>query len=150
MLRHHVGSGRRAVIGADWSAHHRPVVAGTWTATVAIRRPGVTQGGFNEETGTYDDPQPYPPHHTGKARVQVEPMFSGERDSAGQEVTVAGYLVVVDRDTSVDTEVGDICKVTAVDDNGDPALVDRELTVSGVAYGSLAWERDLTAIDDLG
>lgn len=138
------------VIPEGWSAHHQPVVAGSWTADVTIRPPGNTQGEFNPATGTYDDPQPHPAHYTGRARVQVEPMFAGDREAGGQQVTVAGYLVVVDRDTSTGTEVGHIVKVTGVDDNGDPALVGRELTVSGVAYGSLAWERDLTCTDDLG
>ena len=142
------------VIPAGWSADHRPVVKGTFTATVAIRHPGGTQGAFDPETGTYPN-TPHPAHYGAgatepNARIQVQPIFSGERDTAGQLVSVAGYLVVVDRDTSTATAVGDICKVTAVDDNGDPSLVNRELTVSGVARGSLAWERDLTCLDDLG
>ena len=137
------------MIPTVWADAHRPTIRGTWTGECTIRRPGGTQGEFDPETGTYPT-VPHDPHHTGKCRVQVQPIFSADRETGGQEVTVAGYLVVVDRDTSTETAVGDICKMTAVDDNGDPALVGRELTVSGVAYGSLAWERDLTAIDNLG
>lgn len=137
------------VIPVDWSAHHRPVVADTWTATVTIRRPGGTQGAFDEATGTYPV-TPYAAHYSGKARIQVQPIFSGERDAAGQVVSVAGYLVVVDLATSDETKVDDVVKITAVDTNGDPSLVNRELTVSGVARGSLVWERDLTCLDDLG
>lgn len=137
------------VIPEGWSAHHQPVVAGTWTAEVEIRAPGGTEGDFDPETGIRET-VPYEPHHTGKARFQVEPIFAADRETGGQQVSVAGYLVVVDRDGSVATEVGHLVKVTGVDENGDPALVGRPLTVTGVAYGSLAWERDLTCIDDLG
>lgn len=137
------------VIPTGWSAHHRPVVEGTWTGTCTIRRPGVVKGDFDEETLTYES-TPHDPHYTGKCRVQVQPIFSGDREAAGQKVTVAGYLVAVDLATSDQTKVDDVVKVTGIDDNGDPTLVGRELTVSGVARGTLAWERDLTAIDDLG
>lgn len=149
MQRHHPGSGRRPVIPSDWSAHHRPVVEGTFTAEVEIREPGGTPGPRDPGTGVVPV-TPHAAHYADGARIQVAPVFSAERDSAGQEITVAGYLVVVNRDTSAQTEVGHVVKVTAVDDNGDPALVDRELTVSGVAYGSLSWERDLICIDQLG
>lgn len=136
------------VIPKDWAAHHRPTVAGTWTATCTIRRPGGTAGDFDEETGKRPI-EPYAAHYDGPCRVQAM-VDAGEREAAGQQVTVAGYLVVVERDTSAETEVGHVVKITAVDDNGHPDLVGRELTVTGVVYGSLAFERDLTCNADLG
>lgn len=137
------------VIPDGWSAHHRPIVAQTFGAAVSIRRPGGTAGDFNETTGvreyTLADP-----HYVGGARIQVQPIMGGDLNAGEQRVTVVGYLVVVDRDTSTDAQVDDVVLIDNVDDNGDPAMIGRELRVSGVAIGSLAWERDLTALDDLG
>lgn len=149
MERHHTGSGRQRVIPEDWAAHNTPVVLGTMTATVELRHPGGTPGAFDDETGTRAS-TPHAPHYTGGARIQVQPILGGDRTTGEQRVTVVGYLVVVERNASTGTQVDDILKVTAVDDNGDPALVDRELRVTGVAYGALTWERDLSALDDLG
>lgn len=149
MQRHHTGSGRQRVIPTDWSAHHQPAVLGTMTAAVAIRHPGGTPGAFDEETGERGTTQ-HDPHYTGQARIQAQPVIGTDRTTGEQKVTVAGYLVVVSRDASAATQVDDVLKVTAVDANGDPALVGRELRITGVAYGALTWERDLTALDDLG
>jgi hypothetical protein len=137
------------VISADWSAHHRPVVEGTWTGACTIRQPGVTKGAFDDDTGTYET-TPHDPHYTGKCRVQARADLTGQREAAGQQVTLGDYLVVVDLAESVQTAVGHVVKITAVDDNGDPDLVGRELTVAGVALGTLAWERDLACTDDQG
>lgn len=149
MLRHHVGSGRRAVIPSGWSAHHRAVTEGAMTATVEARRPGGTEGAMNPATGERTV-TPFAPHYTGKARIQIVPMFGGDTETAGQQVTTAGYLVTVKLAGSDGWKVDDLVKVTAVDANGDPTLVGRELTVTVVARGSLAWERDLRCTDDLG
>lgn len=137
------------VVHPDWSTHHRPVVAGTFTAECTIRRPGVTQGEFDPNSGTYTDPQPHPPHYTGGCRIQVLTGDDQQAAVADQTVTTVGYLVAVDLTSSTDTQVNDLVKVTAVDDNGDPTLVDHELTVSSFARGTLAWERDLTCLDQL-
>lgn len=137
------------VIPEGWAAHHRPVVDGTFTATCEIREPGGTEGPLDRETGLRPL-APHAPHYTGGCRVQVAPMFSGEREAAGQEVTVVNYLVVVELAASAATATGHLVTFTDVDDNSDPTLVDRELTVTGVASGSLAWERDLTCVEDQG
>lgn len=139
------------VIPAGWSAHHRPVVADTWTATVTLRRPGYQAGSddFDPVTGTRTG-TPHPVHFTGTARIQVQPILGGEDVAGDQEITTYGYLVAVDLATSGGTQVGDLVDVTAVDDNGDASLVGRTLTVTGVGRGSLVWERDLYAIDNLG
>lgn len=138
------------VIPEGWSAHHRPVAEGGMTATVQVRHPGGTPGEFDPVTGTRPN-VPHAPHHTGQARIQVAPVFGGgEAVAGGQEITTVAYLVAIELDGSDECKVDDLVKVTAVDDNGDPALVGRTLTVTGVARGSLAWERDLVCTDDLG
>lgn len=148
MLRHHVGSGRRPVIPATWSSHHRGVVEATQTATVTGRREGATQGPLDPETGKRET-VPHAPHYTGPARVQV---LASDRDvdAAGQQLSTRTYLVTVTLTSSDEWKVDDLVKVTAVDDNGDPSLVGRDLTVTSIARGSLVWERVLTCTDDLG
>lgn len=148
MERHHTGSGRRTVIPADWSAHHRGAVLGTMTATVEIRHVG-SSGAIDPETGKRTSTA-LDAHYTGGARVQAQPAMGSERESAAQQVTIAGYLVTVELEASEACKVGDVLKVTAVDDNGDPALVGRQFRVDAVTYGSLAWERDLIVLDNLG
>lgn len=148
MRRHHNGSGRRPVIPADWAAHHRPVAEGTMTGTCEIRHPGGTTS-FDPATGTRDT-VPHPPHHTGPARLQARPAETSAGVAGEQQITTYEYLVVVDLDGSADTKVGDLVTVTAVDDNGDAALVGQMLTVTGVSSGSLAWERDLICSDYQG
>lgn len=137
------------VIPPNWTEAPRTVAVKTMTATCTIRRPGGTQGAFDATTGTYPT-TPHTPHYTGPCRVQVQPIFSGQRDTADQQVTVAGYLVVVELEGSDETGVDDVVKITSPGEHGDPAMLDREMVVSGIAVGSLAWERDLTCIDNLG
>lgn len=137
------------VIPDGWAKAHRTVAVKTMTATCTIRRPGGTKGAFNSTTGTYPI-TPNAPHYTGPCRIQVLPIMSGQRDTAEEQITVAGYLVTVELDASAETLVDDVLTVTAPGDNGDPLLLDRDLVVSGIALGSLAWERDLTCIDSLG
>ena len=148
MQRHHTGSGRATVIPPDWAAHHRLAALGTMTATVEIRHVSAP-GALNRETGKRTS-EAQAAHYTGGARLQALPAVSGERESGEQQLTVAGYLVTVELNASAASKVGDIIKVTDVDSNGDPALVGRELRVTGEGPGSLAWERDLAAALDLG
>lgn len=142
-----------AVIPAGWSAGHRPVIAKTLTGTCEIRRPGGVAGAFDPDLG-YAPVTPHAPHHAGPCRVQVLPALEQERVTGGQDVTLVGYQVTVEWDATVeppdDTSLVDqLVKVTAVDGNGDPSLVGRELTVRSVMRGSLAWERDLICTDNL-
>lgn len=151
MDRHHTGSGRRPVVPPDWAAHHRPVSAGAMTATVEIRPAGGTPGAFNDTTGKRDPATPFAAHYTGPARIQPQPVLGTQQTiSGGQEISSLTYLVAIELAGADGCKVGDLVKVTAVDDNGDPTLVDRTLTVEGVARGSLSWERDLVCTDDLG
>lgn len=147
MQRHHTGSGRRRVIPADWSAHHRPVLAGTRGATVSLRHPGGTQGAFNKTTGKYDY-TPSSAYFTGPARIQVLPGDEQERVAGEQQVTTLGYAVMLDH--AVDgMQLGDVVLITAMADNGDEWMVDRELTVTSIEGGSEHWERRLLCTDNL-
>lgn len=152
MQRHHTGSGRRRVIPDDWSAHHRPVLAGTRDATIELRHPGGTQGAFNKATGKYDfapNAAYYGLNATGpNARIQVLPGDEQERVAGEQEVTTLGYAVMLDH--AVDgMQLGDVVRVAAMADNGDPWMVDRELTVTSIEGGSEHWERRLLCTDNL-
>lgn len=147
MIRHHTGSGRRTVIPADWSAHHRQVFDGTRDATVTLRRPGGTKGAFDPVTGTYPV-TPHPAYYTGGARIQILTGTSRDVLAAEQQVTTLRYSVLLD-DTVDGAQVEDLCRVTAMTDNGDQTLIDRDLTVEAVVRGSLHWERRLVCTDDL-
>lgn len=150
MQRHHNGSGRRVVIPADWSAHHRPVLAGTHTATVTLRRPGGTPGAFNPTTGAFPV-TPFAAYYSGPARVQKlapeQTRLAGE-----QQVSTLGYAVMLDHtleDIPTAVQLDDLCQVTEVDDNGDETLVGRDLVVGAIERGSLHWERRLLCTDNL-
>lgn len=147
MQRHHVGSGRRAVIPTDWSAHHRGVVAETHTATITLRHPGGTRGAFDDETGTWAI-TPFPTYYDGPARVQVLAAGEQERVAGEQEISTLGYAVMLDH-AVIEMQLTDLCTVTTVDDNGDAWLVGRQLTVEAMESGSLHWERRLLCSDDL-
>lgn len=151
MQHHHNGSGRRVAIPADWSAHHRPVLAGTHTATVTLRRPGGTQGAFNPTTGSYPN-TPFPAYYTGPARVQILTPNETDRLSGEQQVSTLGYAVTLDHtldDSLTAVQIDDLCQVTEVDDNGDETLIDRDLVVYAIVRGSLHWERRLLVTDNL-
>lgn len=147
MLRHHVGSGRRAVIPADWSAHHRAVFDSTRDATVALRRPGGTQGSFDSGTGTWGN-TPATPYFTGPARIQVLSATEHAALAGEQEVSTLGYAVMLDHEL-IGVQIDDVLTVTGMDDNGDAELVGRSLSVDAVVRGSLHWERRLICTDTL-
>lgn len=148
MQRHHTGSGRRKVIPADWSAHHRGVLDTTRTAAVTLRHPGGVGGTFNRTTGKYADQTPNPAYYTGSARIQVTPANERDQLAAEQEVTTLPYAVMLD-DAVVGIQLDDILEVTAMDNNGDQALVGAEMLVSSIQSGSLHWERRLVCTLDL-
>lgn len=147
-----VGRPGTPVIPADWSVAPRIVMASTRTGTCSLRHPGAATGPFNPTTGTYPGAQ-HAAYWSGTCRVQVQPVFGGgEKDTAGEAVTEVAYLVAVDLDAddpADEIRIGDLLTVSALDDNGDPTLVGRGLTVQSVARGSLAWERDLVCVDHL-
>jgi hypothetical protein len=147
MQRHHTGSGRRTVIPADWSAHHRPVLAGTRGATVTLRRQGGTQGEFDDETGTYPN-VPHAPYFTGPARIQLPSSEEQVRLAGEQEVSTIGYAVMLDHAVT-GVQLDDLVTVTGVDDNGDEWLVGREFSVESIESGSLHWERRLLCSHNL-
>ncbi len=149
MRRHHHGSGRLAVIPKDWSAAHRPVAEGRFTATCQIRKPGGTTGDFDPATGTRPT-TPYAAHYTGPCSVQVLPALEQEAVTGTQEITTVGYRVSIAHDVASALAVDDLVKITTVDDNGDATLVERTLKVRSFTRGSLAWERDLICSDSLG
>lgn len=147
MQRHHTGSGRRRVIPADWSAHHRPILTSTRGATVALRRPGGITGPLDAETGTYPV-TPNTAYYTGPARIQILPVGERTQMAGDQEITTAAYAVMLDHQVNA-SQLTDLVTVTAVDDNGDAWMVGRELTVESIESGSLHWERRLLCTDNL-
>lgn len=146
--RQSVGRPGTPVIPADWSAAPRIVMEGTRTAAVALRHPGVATGAFDPATGTYPGAQEAA-YWTGTARVQAAPTFV-DRDAADEAITARAYLVTVELeadDPDGELRLGDLVDITGGDANIDPTLIGRSLTITSVARGSLAWERDLLCVD---
>lgn len=141
------------VIPPRWSDAPRAVVAKTRTGCCELRHAGSTPGEFDPSNGTYPDAQEHPAYWSGTCRIQVAPIFGGgQEDAVGEPVTTVGYLIAVDLDAddpADEVRVGDLVKVTVLDDNGDQSLVGRDLTLQSVARGTLAWERDLVCVDQL-
>lgn len=137
------------VIHPDWAARHRPTATGTMTATIAWRHPDQTQTGFDDETGrpTFGPSDAY---FEGPARVQAMSTNAQQTLVAEQDITQQAYLVSVEWDAATDVGTGfradDIGDVVAVDDNGNPTLVGKALTVRSVIEGSLAFQRDLICL----
>jgi len=123
------------------------VLDGTRGATVTLRRPGGTNSVFDRETGKWTT-TPNAAYFTGPARVQVLSGAEQEAVAGEQEISTLAYAVMLDH--AVDgMQLDDVATVTAVDDNADPWLVDRELTVTAIQSGSLHWERRLLCTDNL-
>jgi hypothetical protein len=147
MQNHHVGSGRRRVIPLDWSDHHRGLLDSTRDATVTLRRPGGSNSTFDPGTGTWTTTASAV-YYTGPARIQLASDNDLIAAAGEQDITTVRYAVMLD-DTVTSVQIEDICTVTAMDDNGDPSLVGRNLTVEVVARGSLHWERRLICTDNI-
>lgn len=137
------------VLPAAWSAGHRPVVEATYTAACEIRHPGGTAPTFNATTGASSS-TPNAAHYAGPCDVEVLPALEQAAVTGDQQVTTLGYRVTVAYDAAPQLKVGDLVKITAVDDNGDPTLVGQVLKVQSFARGSVAWERYIYVVDDLG
>lgn len=137
------------VIPDRWAGTHGAVVAKTWTVGCEIRHPGGTKtGGLDPTTGTYPV-TPHAPHFSGNARVQALSLADTARLVADQEITTGGYLIATDL-AATDVQVDDVITIVTVPAGADQSLVARQLVVRSVARGSLAWERDLIATDNLG
>jgi hypothetical protein len=119
MQRQHTGRPGTAVIPAGWAAGHAPVVAsatnGTLPDSCAIRRPGLTAGVLNRDTGRKDWPDPAAPHFSGASRLDpVAAPGGGERLQvvADEDITQIRFALVIERDAAPDTQVKDIVTVT--------------------------------------
>lgn len=154
-VRAHQAVGRPGtqVVPSRWSEAPRVIVGKTFTACCEIRRPDGVRGTFDQASGSYPDAVPAPPHYRGGCRVQVLTGDEQARVSAEEPVATVGYLVVVDLNAGtpeVPLSIDDVLTVTDVDpENGDVSLIGRVMTVYGIQRGSLAWERDLTCVDEL-
>ncbi len=126
-----------AVIPADWATDLRPVAEGTMTASAAIRHPGTTQTWDDDTQQNVETPTAA--YWTGTCRAQALTNTRGfDAEAAGEQVTVAGYLVTVP--ATVEPATGDLVDVTG---SGDPMLDGRTLRVRDSVQGSLIVERDL-------
>lgn len=145
----HTGRPGTEVLPAAWSTGHRPAVEAALTAACSIRHPGGTAGGFNATTGA-STTTPFAAHYAGPCSVEVLPALEQAAVTGDQQVTTLGYRVTVAYDAAPALKVGDLVTITAVDANGDPSLVGQVLKVQSFARGSVAWERDIYAVDDMG
>ncbi|HEY3559658.1 MAG TPA: DUF6093 family protein [Kribbella sp.] len=130
------------VIPAGWEAHHRPVLETTWTATITFRR-HTGEPTFDPATGSTSRASVIV--YSGPCRIQDhETNAAGATVAAGERITSHTYRVSlpVEADLALD-DIG------TVDTANDPTLPGRELLVTDVQRGSLLFQRDLLAVDNL-
>lgn len=143
MRRHHTGSGRRAVIPADWETSHRVVAEGTMRGRVALREPGTQQVWspvLEQNTAVPKDP------YATDVPARVLALSGQARviQLADDTEVIADYLVTVPASRVVAT--GHLVDVTACTDAD---LTGRALRVEKVVRGTERFERDLfCTLDD--
>lgn len=149
----HTGRLGTQVIPARWSEAPRTIVAKAFTGCGSLRHAGSTSGSFDAETGTYPDAVARTTYWSGACSVAVEPLFANHAEDTAQEpVTTVGYTIELDlsaTDPADELRIGDLFHVDQLDSNGDPLLVGRDLTITSIARGSLAWGRVLGAVDQM-
>lgn len=135
------------VIHPDWSSHHRAAAEQTMTARVRIDRPDDSGDDWTPDGIT--TPPAGDPLWTGPARVQALASQMHEAVTAGQEVTTRDYLIALPADVPAIAvgDHGDLVTVTDCPD--DPQLVDRVMRFVDIQHGSVLWQRNLVARDDL-
>lgn len=137
------------VVHPGWASRHAPATVDAMNATCVITH-GQTGGGWDPATG----PTTGTPivTYTGPCRVGYGTREPRQVDAAGQHVTTRTVTVSIPRDhqgVPVPAQtVGARVTVTGVDANGPAALVGQVLVVTAVALPSLAWQQDLTCVDD--
>lgn len=131
------------VIPTGWQQAHGAVVAKTMTATVALRKPGGTKT-FNTTSRRteYTGVTPYATDQAARIQAEASRAVQPSEEQAEETLQVAGYLVTLTFDRTVDDEpaAGDLVDVTASDD---PLLTGRTLKITEAVRGSLRFERDL-------
>lgn len=128
------------VIPPGWQQAHGAVAAKTMTAVVNLRKPGSTTG-FADRRTTYTPNTPYATGQAARVQAQTSRAVQAGEEQAEETLQVAGYLVTLTLDRTVEHEpaTGDLVDVTASDD---PLLTGRSLKISDVVRGSLRFERD--------
>ena len=130
----------------EWESHHYPVANQQATALVLLwvgppRRvfDPITETETGWDLGQQLTPNPVP------ARLQQiskpEPI-----ETAGQVVTYHDYQV------SLHVEVNNLTTLGVVEpvECSDPSFIGRYLRITDILRGSLRWQRDITATDNLG
>ena len=126
------------ILPAGWEEHHRDIPDETATATIRLHAGTEPEWVYDPAAGI-DVPNLGPIIWEGLARVQQRAEV--RTATAGvQQVTIHRYLVSIPREIPG----GKWIKVL---ESGDPEL--DLLRVTDVLKGSLRWERDLVATDNL-
>lgn len=132
------------VIDPRWETHHRPTAESVMTGDCVITRPDpAAPPVFDPVTGSTT--RPVITVYTGPCRLQALTVADNARLQAEQQTTIHTYQVSLPY--AADIAVEDTVLVTAA---SDPTLPTRQLRVTDVTRGSLVWQRDAIASDDLG
>lgn len=135
------------VVPTSWAASHRPVLAGTRHATLAVRRDATTQDWDDdlEQNVTV----PVAAHFTGTCRVQALSQQATDRDAAADTETTADYLLTTDVTAAPAADQPAEQQLATVTDTGDPLLEGRTLRIVQVVRGTELFERYLfCTLDD--
>jgi hypothetical protein len=118
------------------------------TARCRITRAGSGEGTWNPDRNEYDPPARQVVYETLPCRVQ-ELSLPQTQEAGQQRVPSRDYRVVVPISAGA-VLINDWAEITGGDPALDPSLVGRHLVITDIQRGSLTWERDLVAIDNLG
>lgn len=132
------------VLHPEWEQHHRPTAESALTAEATLTRPDPDAPPvFDPATGSTT--RPVVTVYSGPCRLQA--LNVGDNATLTGEQQVTGHTYRVSFPYAVDAAVDDTVTVTAA---SDPTFTGRALRVTDVTRGSLIWQRDLIATDDLG
>lgn len=126
------------LIHPRFQTHHRPVAARQATAVCRIERPSSRPTLWDDTAGRHVYP---PPRllYEGPCRYQYQ-AAAGQPVVADQPVPLADVRITVE--VSATFQVNDL--VTLIEADGNPDLLGRTLTVTGVSGSSISWQRDLS------
>lgn len=138
----------RNLIPKGWELHHRPILEGSFTAVCELRGP---QGAYDYETGGYEPGELLSDNVPCRVQRQAEGR-GGQPSGLPVDTRDLQITLPIDRVPELDiTDDGPFLTVTGFKPGhaGDPQLIGKKLRVTNAQYGSLAWERVLTATTEV-
>jgi hypothetical protein len=124
------------VVPQGWEQHHRPVSEDAMPAVCLIQRQSSTTTAWDDAAGK-DVFVPASTVYDGPCRVHAA-AAAAAATVVDRQLALAAYVVTIPAESDR-VQAGDLIKITECE--GDPALVDIPLIVTGATRSALTWER---------